>query len=147
MAVTSSNWDVPALRAGAMVALVFGVPFSVAGSIVNSNNSDSPLAPWLALGALFGFLLGAGVAAWTQRKEMPLAHGIVCAVTTYVVAQAVFIVVKLIRGGEVRWMAAAFNLTAVLVVGLIGGMLGGMLHKRGVYPSTMKPPSAPGEAP
>ena len=136
--MNTARWDLPALRAGGMVALVFGVPFSVAGSIVNSNHPDSPAAPWLALGAVLGFLVGAGCAAWMQRKQMPLAHGIVCAVLTYVIAQAVFITVKMIRGGEVRWMAAAFNLTAVLVAGLIGGMLGGMLHKRGMYPTAVR---------
>ena len=134
----SSQWDVAALRRGALVALVMGVPFSVAGTLVNDHDRNSGLAPWLALGALFGFVIGAGIAAWTQTKAMPLTHGIVCATGTYILAQAVFIIVKLIRGGEVRWMAAAFNLTAVIVAGLVGGLLGGMLHKRGLYPSTMK---------
>lgn len=133
-----SSWDLPALRAGASVALAFGVPFSIAGTLVNNHDPNSSLAPWLALAAVFGFVLGGGVAAWTQRRGMPLAHGIVCAVGTYVVAQAVFIIVKLARGSDVRWMAAAFNLTAVIFAGMIGGLLGSALQKRGVYPSSLR---------
>jgi len=135
---TTSKWDVAALRRGGVVALVMGVPFSVAGTLVKDSDTNSALAPWLALGAVLGFVVGAGIAAWTQTKDMPLSHGIVCASATYILAQAVFIIVKLIRGGEVRWMAAAFNLTAVIVAGSIGGLLGAMLHKRGLYPSTMR---------
>ena len=90
----------------------------------------------LSLAALVGFVLGAGVAAWTQRRDLPLKHGLICAIGTYVVAQAVFIIVRLIRGNEIHWFAAFFNLTAVAVAGLIGGALGSVMHRRGFYPSS-----------
>ena len=128
-----------ALRAGGSVALVFAIPFSIAARIVADNDngsSNSGLAAVLSLAALIGFVLGAGVAAWAQQLDLPLKHGIICAVGTYVIAQTMFIVIRSIRGNEVRWLAALFNLTAVAVAGLIGGGLGGALHRRGFFPSS-----------
>ena len=133
-----SNLDWNALRAGGSVALVFAVPFSVAARIVGDDHEHSGLASVLSLAALVGFILGAGVAAWAQRLQLPLKHGIICAVGTYIGAQAVFIIVRAIRGNEIRWLAALFNLTAVAVAGLIGGGLGSALQRRGFFPSTSR---------
>jgi hypothetical protein len=133
-----SNLDWNALRAGGSVALVFAVPFSVAARLVADSDTKSGLAALLSIAALLGFVLGAGVAAWAQRLQLPLKHGIICAVGTYVAAQAVFIIVRSIRGIEVRWLAALFNLTAVAVAGLVGGALGSALQRRGFYPSSSR---------
>ena len=133
-----SNLDWNALRAGGSVALVFAVPFSVAARLVADSGNKSGLAALLSLAALLGFVLGAGVAAWTQQLQLPLKHGIICAVGTYVAAQTVFIIVRAIRGNEIRWLAALFNLTAVAVAGLIGGALGSAMHRRGFYPSSTR---------
>lgn len=133
-----STLDWNALRAGGSVALVFAVPFSVAARLVADNNDKSGLAALLSLAALIGFVLGAGVAAWAQQLQLPLKHGIICAVGTYVAAQAVFIIFRSIRGNEVRWLAALFNLTAVAVAGLIGGALGSALQRRGFLPSSSR---------
>jgi hypothetical protein len=132
--VSSLDWS--AMRAGGSVALVFAIPFSIAARIVADRGNSSGLASLLSLAALIGFVLGAGVAAWAQQLRLPLKHGIICAVGTYVAAQTVFIIVRTIRGNEVRWLAALFNLTAVAVAGLVGGALGSTLHRRGFYPSS-----------
>jgi hypothetical protein len=134
--MSSLDWN--ALRAGGSVALVFAVPFSVAARLVADSDNRSGLAALLSLAALVGFVLGAGVAAWAQQLQLPLKHGIICAVGTYVAAQAVFIIVRAIRGNEIRWLAALFNLTAVAVAGLIGGALGGALQRRGFSPSSSR---------
>lgn len=126
-----SMLDRVALTQGGSVALVFAVPFSIGASIAGP---DSSWALPLALCALAGFVLGAGVAAWVQERGLPLLHGMVCAGATYLAAQAVFIVVKLIRGGDVNWLGAFFTFTAVLFAGLVGGGLGSMLRKRGLVP-------------
>jgi hypothetical protein len=136
MAVKNLDWY--ALRAGGSVALVFAIPFSIAARIVAEGDDSSGTAALLSLAAVLGFVLGAGVAAWTQRLQLPLKHGIISAVSTYVVAQAVFIVVRSVRGNEVRWLAAIFNLTAVAVAGLVGGALGGFMHRRGFFPSSSR---------
>lgn len=129
-----SRWDTPALRAGASVALVFAVPFSI-GARWAADRDDTALAIWLSLGALAGFVLGAGCAAWVQRVELPYQHALTTAVGTYVTAQAVFIVIRLVRGLDVNWFAAMFNLSAVLGAGLIGGLLGQRLRSKGFRPS------------
>ena len=133
-----SNLDWNALRAGGSVALVFAVPFSVAAHIVGDSHKHTGLASVLTLAALIGFVLGAGVAAWVQQLRLPLKHGIICAVGTYIAAQAVFIIVRAVRGNEIRWLADLFTLTAVAVAGLIGGGLGSALQRRGMFPSASK---------
>ena len=133
-----NNLDWNALRAGGSVSLVFAIPFSVAARIVADGDNSSGAASLLSLAAVVGFVLGAGVAAWTQQLQLPLKHGLLCAIGTYVAAQAVFIIIRAIRGNDIRWLAAIFNLTAVAVAGLIGGALGGMMHRRGFYPSSSR---------
>jgi len=127
-------WDRDAIRAGALVALVFAIPFSVAGRVIADRDGDSTLLVWLNLGAVLGFVLGAGCAAWVQRVDSPLSHGLVTAIGTYVAAQAVFVAVRLVIGAEVRWFSVLFNLTVTLGAGLIGGLLGGRLRSRGILP-------------
>ncbi len=138
MALNRDRWDVDALRAGAMVALVFAVPFSIGARWAADARDDTTLAVWLSIGAVFGFLLGAGCAAWVQRLDLPLSHGLATAITTYAAAQAAFIVVRLLRGSDVNWFAALFNLSVVAGVGLIGGLLGGRLRAKGFRPSGME---------
>jgi uncharacterized membrane protein YfcA len=136
--------DLQAVRAGASVCLVFAVPFSLAARWAADSRDDSALAIVLTLGALAGFVLGAGVAAWSQRTDLPLYHGLVTASGTYLVAQAAFITIRLATGREVRWYAALFNVTPVLFAGVIGGVLGSVLLKRGLEPSTRRTPPTQG---
>lgn len=127
--------DRAALSQGAWVSLVFAVPFSVASRLMADHDSNSPWVSVLWLAALGGFTLGAGIAAWVQRTGFPLLHGLVCAGGTYIAAQAVFIVIKLMRGGSISWLAVFFTFTVVLTAGLVGGALGSALRKRGLRPS------------
>lgn len=135
----SQRWDVPALKAGGMVALVFAVPFSIAARWAAESRDDSGLAILFTLGAVVGFVLGAGCSAWVQRVGLPLSHGLVTAIGTYAAAQAVFIVVRLLRGDDVNWFAALFNLSIVSGAGLVGGALGKRLRAKGFIPSTERP--------
>lgn len=135
--IDETRWDIDALRAGGLVALVFAVPLSI-GATWAADNDDGALAVWFSVGAVLGFVLGAGCAAWVQRKELPLSHGMATAVGTYAIAQAVFIVVKLVRGSDVNWFAALFNLSVMVGAGLIGGMLGKRLRDKGFRPSGME---------
>ena len=79
--------------------------------------------------------MGAGCAAWVQRRDLPLTHGLATAIGTYTIAQIVFITIRLLRGGNVRWFAALFNLSVVAAAGLIGGFLGKRMRDRGFRPS------------
>ena len=134
-AAPTGRWDTAALKAGASVALVFAVPFSIGARWAADSRDDSVLAVWLSVGAVVGFVLGAGCAAWVQRVGLPYSHALATAVGTYVAAQAVFIVARLVRGAEVNWFAAAFNLSVVVGAGVIGGVLGQRLRSKGFRPS------------
>lgn len=133
--MTSTRWDTDALKAGASVSLVFAVPCSF-GARWAADRDDSSLALWLSLGAVVGFVIGAGCAAWVQRLDLPLTHALATAIGTYVAAQAVFIAIRLLRGDDVTWFAALFNLSIVAGAGLVGGALGSRLRAKGFRPST-----------
>ena len=132
---SGSRWDIDALRAGGSVALVFAVPFSIAARWAAESRNDDALALWLTVGAVAGFVLGSGCAAWVQRRDLPISHGLVTAIATYSLAQAAFIVVRLLRGSDVNWFAALFNLSVVAGAGLVGGLLGARLARSGARPS------------
>jgi uncharacterized membrane protein YqgA involved in biofilm formation len=127
------RWDRAAIASGAVVALVLAVPLSI-GARVAADRDQTSLAVWLSLGAVIGFMLGAACAAWAQRAGTPLSHGLITAGATYLAAQTVFVAVKLIRSASVSWYGIFFNLSVVLVAGLIGGVLGRRLRERGVVP-------------
>ena len=127
---TPSRWDTEAIKSGATVALVFAVPFSITARVF----SDSGIAVILSLCAAIGFLLGAAVAAWHQQRRTPLSHAIVTASLSYIIPQTIFVIVKLARGGEVRWLGVFFNLTVTLTVGVIGGFIGSAMQKTGAAP-------------
>jgi uncharacterized membrane protein YfcA len=133
--IDRARWDLDALRAGGMVALVFAVPLSI-GATWAADRDDGALALWLSVGAVLGFVLGAGCAAWVQRVDLPLTHGLATAIGTYTIAQAVFIAVKLARGSDVNWFASLFNLSVMAGAGLLGGLLGKRLRDRGFRPSS-----------
>ncbi|MBI4882659.1 MAG: hypothetical protein HY826_01240 [Actinobacteria bacterium] len=132
------NIDHAALRQGGAIALVIGAPCAVASSVLagGKNDNNSPLVALLWLGAVAGFVVGAGVAAWLQRRAMPLVHGMICAGGTYLAVQLVFSVVRLARGRDVSWLGLFFTFTVVLFAGLVGGGLGGLLQKKGFAPRT-----------
>jgi hypothetical protein len=130
----TGRWDAVALRAGALVALVFAVPLSLGASWAASAGNTA-LAVWLSIGAVAGFGVGAGCAAWVQRVGLPISHGLATAAGTYIAAQTVFIAFELVTGDEVNWFGAMFNLSVVMGVGLLGGLLGRRLRNQGVLPS------------
>lgn len=132
----SSRWDRDALRAGALVCLLFAVPLTVVAAVVDSDSGA--VNATFFFGAAFGFVIGGGCAAWVQRRGTPISHGMAAAGGTYLVAQAVFIAIALIAGREVNWYAALFTLSLVLTAGLFGGYLGRRLLDRGVTPSTAR---------
>ena len=129
-----SALDRAALKQGALVSLLFAVPFSIGSSLL----AGSGISALLWLGALAGFTLGAGIAAWTQQRGLPLLHGLVCAGGTYAAAQGLASIIRLARGSRVSWLAIFFTFTIVLFAGLIGGVLGSLLRKRGIVPGALE---------
>jgi hypothetical protein len=129
----SMRWDWTAIGAGALVALVLGMPLAI-GARLAADGDDEGLAIALSIGATVAFGAGAACAAWLQRNGTPLSHGLVTAGGTYGIVQAVLITVRLIRGQDVHWFSAVFTLTFVLFAGLIGGLVGERLRSAGSAP-------------
>ena len=116
------RWDWAAIGAGAADRRWCSpLPLAIGARIAADGDHEA-----VAVGLLDRrdgrLLVGAGCAAWLQRVGFPLSHGLVTAGGTYVAAQAVFIIVRLVRGEEVRWFGALFTLTFVLFAGLLGGL-------------------------
>lgn len=143
MSTSSDRWDVDAIKAGAGVCVAFAVPLQVIAALLGN---DSGLATLLRIGALVGFLLGAGVAAWVEQRGLPLSHGLVTALATFAVVQLGFILARAIAGNELRLGAAIANVAPVLGVGLFGGFLGRRLQRHGIQPSIIRATSRPSTA-
>lgn len=128
----SERWDLDAIRAGASVCVALAVPFRILAALIDSGGGLSAL--FFVLFLAF-FVVGAGCAAWIQRAGTPMSHALVTAIGTYVVVEAVFIVVRLVRGTSIPWGALTFTLTLVSMAGLAGGFLGNRLQTQGFQPS------------
>lgn len=135
----SRRWDLDAVRAGIGVCLFLAIPLTLIAALVDSG--DTGLNALFFFGAMFGFVLGAGCAAWLQQRGTPLTHGIVTAMVAYVGAQTIFVAIRLIRGNSVNWFGVFFTLSLVMLAGLFGGLLGSLLQARGVVPSSRRPQS------
>ncbi|MGA7758667.1 MAG: hypothetical protein WBL31_09975 [Ilumatobacteraceae bacterium] len=128
-----SRFDPEAIRAGIGVCLILAVPLTLVAAFVDSD--DSGLNALFFFGAMFGFVLGAGCAAWLQQRGTPMSHGIVTAMVAYLAAQFVFVAFRLLRGDSVNWFGVFFTLSLVMLAGVIGGLLGSSLQARGIVPS------------
>jgi hypothetical protein len=131
-AVTSDRWDVDAIRAGALICLVLAIPFTVLGLVSDGARVIS------FFGAVVGFVIGSGSAAWAQRCGTPQSHALVTAIGTYVAAQGLFVALRLVTGREVNWFAVFFTLSIVSFAGVIGGFLGSRLQAKGFVPSSRR---------
>ena len=131
-----NNLDWNALRAGGSVALVFAIPFSIAARIVADGDDSSGTAAFLSLAAV-------------RRLRARRRRGRVDATTAAAAEARDHLRGRYVRdrpsgvhhrprlrGDEIRWLAAIFNLTAVAVAGLIGGAIGGAMHRRGFFPTS-----------
>lgn len=130
------RWDLQAVRAGIGVCLLLAVPLTLLAAFVDSDSSG--LNAFFFFGAMFGFVLGGGCAAWVQRCGTPLSHGVATTIAAYVGAQAVFVTIRLLRGDTVNWFGVFFTLSLVILAGVAGGILGSQLQARGFVPSSQR---------
>ena len=150
MADPTTRWDGDALVAGFSVAVLIALPFAVLGRWAVDHDWDGAGIAVANLGMITGLFLGAGVAAWRQRRRTPLSHGLVVALGSYVVIQTLVVIARLVRGGEVRWGAAVANVFFALGAGLLGGFAGQALLRHGLLPPSAAPsppPTPPEERP
>ena len=130
---SGERWDVPALRAGASVCAVYAVPLQVIAQVLGR---DSGLADLLTVVSFGGFVLGGGVAAWSQRRQLALSHSLVTVLGTFLVLQLLFVLARAVSGNDVRLLNALFNVPLVMIAGLLGGALGSFMRRNGSRPST-----------
>ena len=126
------RWDVDALRSGAAICLVLAIPFTLLGLVADGARTIS------FFGAVVGFIVGSGSAAWAQRAGTPLSHALVTAIGTYVAAQTVFVVLRLVTDRDVNWFGVFLTLSIVSFAGLVGGFLGSRLQAKGFVPSSRR---------
>jgi hypothetical protein len=130
--VTTDRWDFDALRAGALICLVLAIPFTLLGLVSDGVRVIS------FFGAVIGFIIGSGSAAWAQRCGTPLSHALVTAIGTYIAAQTVFVVLRLVTDRGVNWFGVFFTLSIVSFAGLVGGFLGSRIQAKGFVPSSRR---------
>ena len=132
---TTPRLDRQALREGASVTLLFAVPPTlVARFVLDNDSATSGWAPLLSLIAVGGFILGAGVAAWREQVRKPMTHAVLAGAGVFVVAQAIFLLLRIATNGEVRVMRILTSFSLSLVASVIGGLLGNFLQKNGLRP-------------
>ena len=132
----SGRWDLQAVRAGIGVCLILAIPLTLIAAFLDADSSA--LNAFFFFGAMFGFVLGGGCAAWVQRCGTPLSHGVATTIAAYVGAQAVFVTIRLLRGDSVNWFGVFFTLSLVILAGIAGGILGSQLQARGFVPSSQR---------
>jgi hypothetical protein len=128
------NWDASAIQTGGLLALAIAVPLWIAASWAQDSGRPG-LTLVLTLGALFGFVFGAAGAAWSQRRGLPLAHGLVTAVGTYLLVQFVVSVYRVATGSSIDGFRILFFVTVAAGAGLLGGFLGMRMRQTGMLPS------------
>ena len=127
------RWDEDAIRAGASVCIGLAVPFRILAAFVGDDGST--LDAILFVVFLVFFVIGSGCAAWVQRRGTPLSHALVTAAGSYLAMEAVFLVIRLIRGTPIPWFGILFTLMLVLSCGILGGLFGSRLQSQGYRPS------------
>lgn len=130
MSPDASTVDRLALRQGASVTLMFSVPPTLIARFVLDDESTSNSWPvLLSLVALFGFVVGAGVAASRQNVGRPYTHAMFASTGTFVLVQAVIVMAKITLGDDVRWSRVVSSLTLALFASVIGGLLGSIVQR------------------
>ena len=136
VATSSGRWDVAAVRAGIGVCLILAIPLTLIAAFVDSDSSG--LNAFFFFGAMFGFVLGGGCAAWVQDRGTPLSHGVATTVLRYRAPHTLCVVIPVLLGDTVNWFGVFFTLSLVILAGIAGGILGSQLQARGFQPSSQR---------
>lgn len=63
-----------------------------------------------------------------------MTHAVVAGAGVFVAVQALFLLVRIATGGELRPMRILTSFSLALVASVIGGLLGNFLQKNGIRP-------------
>jgi putative membrane protein (TIGR04086 family) len=122
------SFDRRALLRGFLVAIAITVPVGIVFNIAVGDTDDASGTAVLlsSLAVLIGLATGAAVAAATQDRGLPLAHGTVAAVGALLVVTLVSFLV----GDGVGAAKLVSNLLLTIIMGMVGGIVGGRLRTR-----------------
>lgn len=128
-----------ALWRGVITGLVLVMPAAILNNLLIDDGTIEPGHP-----ATFGFwiliLLGGAAAGWATIRLAPsaqLAHAAIAGAGSYVVAQAVGVVLRLISGDPISWLAFPFMAIMMATCGTLGGMFARKwLQQNGPAPSS-----------
>ena len=139
--------DRDAVVRGALVAGVVAVPVGALATILADRDDPPDWLGWLVLVVLIGLAFGAALAAWSQQRGTPLAHGLVVAVGVFAVIQVFGVVRRTIGGDPVSWARIASSALLAAMAGLLGGLLGGRTARTAPPPGRLpgRPPDQGGQ--
>ncbi|HEX9258406.1 MAG TPA: hypothetical protein VF855_02640 [Acidimicrobiales bacterium] len=113
--------DTDALRRGVAVSLATTVPFALLYWGFPDNRGVLAVFTVIVLG---GLVAGSALAAMRQQVGLPLAHGLVSALTVFGVLQVVRLVRLVASDNDIRWNAVLSNLLLSIIAGTVGGLVG-----------------------
>lgn len=113
---------------------MIALPVQIIARIVVDEDERSGWSSLLTLVIVAALVLGAGVAAWHQRCNTPLSHGVITSSGVFITLQVVFSIIKVLQGDPIAWGRIVVSLGLSLVAGVSGGLLGSMLLRRGLEP-------------
>jgi putative membrane protein (TIGR04086 family) len=116
-----SKIDWPAVRFGVLHSIVFALPLAVVSQVlVGEDRDDIPLFALVLFIAVLLSLVYAGFLAARQTTEMPYATGGVAALATFVLVQAIGVVVNVLQGDSLRVTSIVFNGLIAYGCGIFG---------------------------
>jgi hypothetical protein len=112
-----------ALWRGAVTALVVVLPVAVFNNLLVADGEDASSPLILLLFALI--MLGGASGGWAVIRLSPAAglpYAAGAAALAYVVAQALGVVLRLLRGDDLNWLGYPFAALLMATCGMLGGM-------------------------
>ena len=113
-----------ALWRGIITGLVLVMPAAILNNLLIDDGTIEPGHPATFLFWLF-ILLGGAAGGWATIRLAPsaqLAHAAAAGAGAYLAAQAVGVVLRLISGEPISWLAFPFMAILMATCGMLGGM-------------------------
>ncbi len=126
--MSAVNWTV--IRNSALVGLLIILPVALISSLLVN---DAPTwSAWLFLIVTIIGFMAAGWTAGRSRSDTPILHGSIAAAVTYVIAQLVGVVARLMADEAVNLVAIALSAVLAAACGVGGALLADWFARRRV---------------
>ena len=126
--MSAVNWTV--IRNSALVGLLIIVPVALITSLFVD---DAPgWSAWLFLAVTVLGFIAAGWMAGRARSNTPMLHGSIAAAVTYIIAQLIGIIARLVADEAVNLVAVVLSAVLAAACGVGGALLADWLVRRRV---------------